>query len=78
MAKYRVQKGPWDFPPKTLLFYEDDGTRIKRHEYVNPVRCCNCKYSYVTKDESGALVLACEERTEHLDNNSYCDRGERQ
>lgn len=75
MPKYRVQKGPWDFPPKTLLFYEDDGNRIKRMQYVNPVRCCNCKKSYVTRAD-GVLRLACPERSGFLDNDSFCDRGE--
>ena len=77
MPKYRVQKGPWDFPPKKLLFYEDDGTHIKHFEYVNPVRCCNCKMSFVTRDENGALALACPEREGFVSNESYCEKGER-
>ena len=76
MPRYRVDKGPYDKPPKTLVFYEDDGNRIRRYKYVCPVRCIDCKRSEVTKAD-GALRLVCPERSGFLQSDGYCDRGER-
>lgn len=76
MPKYRVDKGPYDMPPKTIYFYEDDGNRIKRLRYVNPVRCSDCSKSEVRRVD-GALKLVCPERAEPVDNDGFCEKGER-
>lgn len=76
MPRYRVDKGPYDKPPKTLVFYEDDGNRIKRYKYVNPIRCKECARSEVTR-VNGKLALVCSERTEPVDNEGFCEKGVR-
>lgn len=44
MSTFRLQKvANLDRPPKTLTLYEEDGIRMRRHSYVNPVRCIDCK-----------------------------------
>ena len=52
MSTFRLQKvDNLDRPPKTLNLYEEDGIRMRRHRYVCPVRCIDCKHSYTAKAE---------------------------
>lgn len=77
MSTFRLQKvGNLDRPPKTLVLYEEDGIRMKRHRYVCPVRCIDCKHSYTAKAE-GKLRRLCMFKFDFLDDDGYCDRGER-
>lgn len=77
MSTFRLQKvGNLDRPPKTLVLYEEDGIRVRRHRYVCPVRCIDCKHSYTAKFE-GKLRRLCMFKSDFLDDDGYCDRGER-
>lgn len=77
MSTFRLQKvGNLDRPPKTLNLYEEDGIRVKHHRYVCPVRCIDCKHSYTAKFE-GKLRRLCMFALGFLDDDGYCDRGER-
>ena len=77
MSTFRVQKVTnIDRPPKTLNLYEEDGIRVRRHRYVCPVRCIDCRRSYTARI-GGELKRLCSERRGYCDDHGYCDRGER-
>ena len=77
MSTFRLQKvDNLDRPPKTLVLYEEDGIRVRRHRYVCPVRCIDCRHSYTAKAE-GKLRRLCMFKFDFLDDDGYCDRGER-
>lgn len=77
MSTFRLQKvDKIDRPPKTLMLYEEDGVRIRRHRYVCPVRCIDCMYSYTAK-MGGKLVRICPTRSEYVKDDGFCDKGER-
>ena len=77
MSTFRLQKvGNLDRPPKTLNLYEEDGIRMRRHRYVCPVRCIDCKHSYTAKVE-GRLRRLCGIVRGYRDDDGYCDRGEK-
>jgi hypothetical protein len=77
MSTFRLQKvDNLDRPPKTLVLYEEDGIRVRRHRYVCPVRCIDCKHSYTAKAE-GRLRRLCGIVLGYRDDDGYCDRGER-
>lgn len=77
MSTFRLQKvDNLDRPPKTLNLYEEDGIRIRRHRYVCPVRCIDCMRSYTSKVD-GKLRRLCPVMQGFVDDDGYCDRGER-
>lgn len=77
MSTFRLQKvGNLDRPPKTLVLYEKDGIRVRRHRYVCPVRCMDCKHSYTIR-YNGELKRVCRYMLGFRAENGFCDRGER-
>lgn len=77
MSTFRLQKvGNLDRPPKTLMLYEEDGVRMRRHRYVCPVRCIDCRHSSTAKVD-GTLRRVCPFMCEPVRDDGWCDRGER-